>query len=242
MLACLGKPALQRNVPPPKFDALVAINGSVVGWQIGHKWISPTYEGDGLHLLRPQRFYPFDLNKVGNPYLTTMDPAGNLTTQKGVCQIAGRKPKFPRRVKELKVSDRRAVRLLQKYLDKHEPGAKAHVKRVLVTDLDGDGITEMLVEGRHPENAENVSPGYPKKGEYAALLIFTSKGKSIPIQFQSMHAGNGMEKLMLTCIADIDNDGRMEIMTSSRAYESWDSTVWSYRKGVLKELLYSYGP
>jgi hypothetical protein len=111
------------------------------------------------------------------------------------------------------------------------------IKQVLRTDLEGDGVNEVLVV------AEEVSPGFlMEPGDYS--IAFMRKvvdgevqtavlGETIAMDEDDRFAGAHT----LGGAADLNGDGKMEIITNSAFFEGFNVTVWEYPNDDLGPLL-----
>lgn len=114
--------------------------------------------------------------------------------------------------------------LAERGLDVEEPV----IKQVIRTDLEGDGVTEVLVV------AEEVTPGLILEvGDYS--IAFMHKVVDGEVQtavladtvvldpaerFGGAHTIGG--------VADLNGDGKMEIISNSAYFEAMDVTIWEY--------------
>lgn len=102
------------------------------------------------------------------------------------------------------------------------------IKQVVRTDLEGDGVNEVLVV------AEDVTEGFIlEPGDYSILfmqkVVDGSVGTAVieetvvlseDDQFGGIH--------MVGTVADLNGDGKMEIVTNSSFFEGFGITVWEY--------------
>jgi hypothetical protein len=102
------------------------------------------------------------------------------------------------------------------------------IKQVIRTDLEGDGVNEVLVV------AEDVTPGLLMEvGDYSIAILRKVIGGDVQSlvleetvvlgedeQFAGAHT--------IGTVADLNGDGKMEIVTDSAFFEGFAVTVWEY--------------
>lgn len=102
------------------------------------------------------------------------------------------------------------------------------IKQVVRTDLEGDGVNEVLVV------AEEVTPGFLMEvGDYSVVFLRQVVDGEVQTavlaetvvlgpedQFAGAHSIGG--------VADLNGDGRMEVMTNSAFFEGFSVAVWDY--------------
>jgi hypothetical protein len=102
------------------------------------------------------------------------------------------------------------------------------IKQLFRTDLEGDGVNEVLVA------AEEVSPGFiMEPGDYSVTFMRKVVDGDVQTavlaatvaldeddQFDGAHGIGG--------VADLNGDGQMEIISNSAYFEGFGVTVWEY--------------
>ena len=103
------------------------------------------------------------------------------------------------------------------------------IKQVFRTDLEGDGVNEVLVV------AEEVTPGFlMETGDYSLVFMrrVISGGDVVTMildetvvlgedqQYSGAHS--------IGTVADLNGDGQMEIVTNSAYFEGFGVSVWEY--------------
>ena len=102
------------------------------------------------------------------------------------------------------------------------------IKQLYRTDLEGDGTNEVLVV------AEEVSPGlFGQQGDYSIIFM----RKTVQNQVQTAVLGDSvitdpedafLLSFTLGTVADLNGDGKMEIVVDSAYYEGLGVEVWEY--------------
>lgn len=123
---------------------------------------------------------------------------------------------------------------------------KVEMPAVWRVDLDGDGTQEVLISAlRHHQKSgipSNIAPD-SQAGDYCLLLMRRVVGKSVQTValaneiYQHQKTFNAPNVTELEHVLDLDGDGKMEIVISSRYYEGGSFSVLEWNKGNLKEVL-----
>jgi hypothetical protein len=117
------------------------------------------------------------------------------------------------------------------------------VEQLVVTDLDGDGDDEALVSFEFVQ--PSAGPGAP--GDLAALLVIdatTREAETVLLSAIPADAGDGddgsfeiIEQYRIMDVADLNGDGRMEVLVHAWYYEGAAVIVYTYDDGELTEVL-----
>jgi hypothetical protein len=117
------------------------------------------------------------------------------------------------------------------------------VEQLVVTDLDGDGDDEALVAFEFVQ--PSAGPGAP--GDLAALLVIdatTREADTVLLSAVSADADDGtggffevIERYRVLDVADLNGDGRMEVLVHAWYYEGAAVIVYTYDDGTLTEVL-----
>ena len=97
------------------------------------------------------------------------------------------------------------------------PGKTAKLSQLIKTDLDGDGIDEVVI------NAADTERDNARKGEYSLVLVKRGKdGSLIPLNVDITEEDSDAPSLLwdntVVSIADLDGDGAMEIILYGAYY------------------------
>lgn len=103
------------------------------------------------------------------------------------------------------------------------------IKQVIRTDLEGDGVNEILVV------AEEVTPGFlMEPGDYSLVFmrrVITGGGVVTAILDETVVLNEEQQYLgahSVGTVADLNGDGKMEIVTDSAYFEGFAVSVWEY--------------
>ena len=231
---------------PP--ETVLAVDNFVVGSRARGGWSAAGVEFAKRH--RALDFRPFGVGKVGGSSVrrgfvseevdggTYLDSGSEVGDRDMAPLLAGAVPKVPRVVESLPAGPvyEAACRRFLKSRGVSTP--KARITKVFRADLDGDGTSEILIEAT--SQAEPSSDGTFPKGAYSFVLLRAIKGGTVvesALEFATRSKEGMMERKRLRGIADLDGDGRMEILTTGLGFEWNNAQLWSYRKGVARKLL-----
>ena len=115
------------------------------------------------------------------------------------------------------------------------------VEQLVVTDLDGDGDDEALVSFEFVQ--PSAGPGAP--GDLAALLAIDATTRdtetvllsAIPEDAGDEGSFDIIERYRILDVADLNGDGRMEVLVHAWYYEGAAVIVYTYDDGALTEVL-----
>jgi len=102
------------------------------------------------------------------------------------------------------------------------------IKQVIRTDLEGDGVNEVLVV------AEDVTPGFLMEvGDYSIAFLRRVVGGDVQSAVLEETVVLGEDEQFagahtIGTVADLNGDGKMEIVTDSAFFEGFAVTVWEY--------------
>lgn len=222
---------------------ILAVDGLVLGTRVAGRW-KPAETGFAKRHWAVG-FYPFSLGKVAARQkvygfeTTETDGATLLTAAKGDPDrsplVSGAAPKVPRPVHILPVWPIYEA-TVRRFLTAHGIAvATARVKRVLKMDLDGDGTDEVIVEA-----GDGGPDRQAPKGAYSLVLLRALRGGRVvetPLAFTPDKPGGTLLDFQTRGVADLDGDGRMEVLVSDLGVEENGATLWGYRAGRAAKLL-----
>lgn len=157
--------------------------------------------------------------------------------------LSGAKPRRPRPVELLPAGDATYRAILRRWLDAHGlRRSPARIVRIARADLDGDGTKEVLIEARSREGLPQVGFETPSNTvDYSVVLLRAIRGKGVVETALRFSRGNGpqgtSDESKLRAIADLDGDGRMDVVLSWRAWEAFGGELWHYRAGRATQVL-----
>lgn len=228
----------------------LAVDGFVVGARTGGRWRAVSI-GQGWKSRPAALFRPIGVARVGAPVrlrFTEEDvPQGVYVAEPQDARlrvlVAGTTPRAPRRATEIPATNPAYVRAFRGYLDRNGlRAARVRITRIVGADLDGDGTQEVLIEAQSSETAgiTNVAAGFGPN-DYSVVLLRALRGGKVvefPLATGKTPAADGLRR-KLRAIADLDGDGRMEIVLSWDAWEAGGGALWSYRSGRATRLIES---
>lgn len=165
----------------------------------------------------------------------------NASHLNGSVHVSGLTPRVPRPVVSVSTGNGSYQKVIRAFLDKEGlRNAKVRLTSVVRTDLDGDGTDEVLIEASSRGDLDRVSSMDTGKNDYSLVLLrYVEKGigRGTALEFISRKQGETLELKQLRGIADLDGDGRMEIVTTGKGYEWNNARLWSYGRGRVRKLL-----
>jgi hypothetical protein len=115
------------------------------------------------------------------------------------------------------------------------------IERAYSVDLDGNGKPEIILQATHPD-LNGDPPDY--KPEYYSLIVVLPDAAGVEPVFtgylQAAKDWESFEVLTFDSVADVDSDGKRELLVRSRYEEGWQTQVFRY-DGKLEELFRSVG-
>lgn len=112
----------------------------------------------------------------------------------------------------------------------HTP-KKIQLGPLVRADLDGDGTIEAIWQA----TADDTPSGQSKAASAIFLRRLTPKGMKTLILHRSVGGHMEFERGKIRAVADLNGDGKMEIVLTVEGYEWWYSQVWTLStKGLTK--------
>lgn len=160
---------------------------------------------------------------------------------KGSIHVSALTPRIPRRVAALSPTGALYRKIVRDFLDgKGLKHSNVRISKIVRADLDGDGSDEVIIEASSRGDLDRVSSMDTGKDDYSLVLlryVERGVGKGTALEFISRRKGETLELKQLRGLADLDGDGRMEIVTTGKGYEWNNARLWSYGRGRLRKLL-----
>jgi hypothetical protein len=227
---------------------ILAIDSWVVGTRVNGKWRPVTHTfAKGKP---PVALWSFGVGKLAGSVRRAemvgeevsngcyLSKAGDL---EGSVYVSGLTPRVPRRVAFLATDSPIYRKVVRDFLDGAGlRNAKVRLSMIVRADIDGDGTDEVLIEARSRDDLDRVSSMGTGKGDYSLVLLrYVEKGsgKGQTLEFISRKRGETLELKRVRGLADLDADGRMEIVTEGKGYEWTNGRLWSFNRGRLVKLL-----
>ena len=151
------------------------------------------------------------------------------------------RPNITSRLHDIAVDPRHveAVRDLIKRLAKQK--VAPNIERAYEIDLDGNGKPETLLQATHPDL--NGDPAKYLRNHYSLLVVLPDVPAAEPAFTGYLQGARELaffQVLTIDSAADVDGDGRPELLVRARNAEGWQTQVFRY-DGSLKEIFHSVG-
>ena len=110
-------------------------------------------------------------------------------------------------------------------------------------DLDGDGTEELLIAATRLGGAGDFPPPSVTSGDYSLVVVRTTiDGMERTVDLVAEYYPKGQEfaapnKHSLVAVADLNGDGRMEIVVDSKYYEGEAIFAYSVAEGQAEDVL-----
>lgn len=222
-------------------ESILVVDNLVVGSRKGGRWtetdlgFAKRHKATGFRafgvgkVAKGVDFYGFGQDQPDGPtFIASEDASSEMSPM-----VSGVVPKVPRAVRSLPASATYEGIARAALGRKGVKVAKARITGLYRVDLDGDGTQEVLIEATDGRKGDE---GW-SKGAYSIVLLRTWKGTSTALESATAPQGGVMDAKRLRGIADLDGDGRMEVLTTGNAEEFNKATLWGYRRGVATKLL-----
>jgi hypothetical protein len=116
---------------------------------------------------------------------------------------------------------------------------RPRIERAYRVDLDGNGKPEVVLQATHP--ALNGDPAKYRPEYYSLLVVLPDTEGAEPVYTGYLQADkelSSFEVVTLDAVADLDLDGRRELIVRARYEEGFQTQVFAY-DGKLKDLFHS---
>lgn len=222
-------------------EPILVVNGQVIGLKVAGTWRTPEKEA---HRRYPKlAFYAFGLGTVkATSHAYSIEREGEdgafdlkIDGPPVGPMLGGVKPKAPRPVRTLPASSVYEAACRRFLATRGIRVAKAHVTRVLKVDLDGNGTDEVLIEATAGEIARQA-----EKASYSLVLLRALRAGRVvetPLDFYPTSPGGTMLTTVTCGVADLDGDGRMEVVVADTGIDENGAVLWGYRAGRATKLL-----
>lgn len=156
--------------------------------------------------------------------------------------VCGRVPTVPRPVKILANSSKTYSDAVSTWLKTQGISALGQgITKIASADLDGDGTQEVIIEASSRPHVGQEGMHDGKVGDYSVVLVralVNGKVKTMPLQFDRFTKEDSLlYEDMLLAVADLDGDGRMEVVISSDYYEGQSAMLFGYKSGKVTKLI-----
>lgn len=148
---------------------------------------------------------------------------------------------LPREAKKISSTDKTYLNIVSGILkSKGLPRAKARIEQAVRVDLDGDGVEEVLISASSYQG--NVQPS-AKVNDYSFVLLRKIVGKKVEnIMIAEEFIKKNVEfgapsKYQVSAVADLNGDGKMEIVLYGAYYEGSQATVLELNGNKLMDVL-----
>lgn len=227
---------------------ILAVDTWVVGTRVSGKWRPVTHTFAAGK--RPVSLRSFGVGKLTGSVAKAemvgeevshgcyLSEANHL---RGSVHVSGLTPRVPRRVTDVATDSAVYRKVVRSFLDGEGlMNAPVRISRIVRADLDGDGTDEVLIVASSRDDLDRVSSMDTGKDDYSLVLLrYVTKGggKGVALEFASGRKSTTLELNGLRGLADLDGDGRMEIVTTGKGYEWNNAQLWSFHRGRLVKLL-----
>lgn len=169
---------------------------------------------------------------------------------KGVIAVAGKWNAMPRKVQVLDPAQKVYLDAVRDFLKTEEiKDQKVKIDNIVRVDLDGDGEEEVLISATNYFEKEDKIPMRSPAGSYSMVILRRVvagkvetqlvEGEFYPTAYVSPDESsfNAPNAYKVSAVADLDGDGKMEIVIHSRYYEGEAAGIYRCDATECKELL-----
>ena len=234
--------------PPAPVSGIVATSTGIAGWWDGEAWVSAETTAPPL-----QRSSEYQFVLLNDPITT--QPAGEITVDgDGLCSTPSSGLRFPEtanwsdpspiavsadwdlrphRIELLGTSNKTYENAAKNLLPKGAETKDLELVQVIRTDLEGDGTLEVIVTAQSISDTTLINN---KVGEFS--IVFLRKVINDEVQTAVLHSFvvesfndfefGFMAPAYVSAIADLNGDGKMEIVLDSFYYEGRSTAIYEY--------------
>ncbi len=250
-----GRPLMVLK--PDQHLNVIMLGGSVAGWWDADNsaWVESNPVSPGIPLAPGTELQVASLDGpqpsvfAGTP-MRDCEPLGTWTTSlepvvdggADTVAVDGIWPLLPRPVAVLSPTIPDYQRAVVEYLQQRGlTDVPVVVDQVIRTDLDGDGVDEVIVAAHHPD----ATTGLPAQAGYFSVVLLrrvVNGGVDTSALFEDLHAVADTDYPTMgignvSVIADLNGDGAMEIAINSSYFESGVTNVYDTTSNVPKKVL-----
>jgi hypothetical protein len=222
---------------------LVTVSFGALGWWDGSSWIDAEAEGE-LPIDGEEDYQVVRLGDVsrttGGAQTVVCEPLGLIGVELADAELLGEFPGpigvavsapwdvQPYLFQEIPDDGSYAGFAAELLSDRGLDVANPQIKQLFRTDLEGDGVNEVLVV------AEDVPPNFlMEPGDYS--IAFMRKVVNGEVETAVLHETVALDEddtfaggHSFAGAGDLNNDGKMELIANSAFFEGFNVTVWEY--------------
>lgn len=224
-------------------EPLVTVGFGALGWWDGSEWVDAEAEGE-LPVTGGEDYQTIRLDEVGmttgGPQTVVCEPLGLVGVELADPGLLGEFPGplgvaisapwtlQPHLLEEIADDGSYAGFAADLLSSRGLDVASPVIKQLFRTDLEGDGVNEVLVVAEDVPANFLMEPGdysiaFMRKvvqGEVQTAVIHETVAQDEEDTFAGGHSFGG--------VADLNNDGKMELIAGSAFFEGFTVTIWEY--------------
>jgi hypothetical protein len=115
------------------------------------------------------------------------------------------------------------------------------IEAVYSIDLDGNGTPEVIVQATHPDLQTDFADYRPEY--YSLIVVLPDQASARPVYagyIKAKSGEGGFEVFSLDAVADVDSDGKLELLVRGRHNEGTQTLVYRY-DGAVNEVFRTVG-
>ncbi len=183
------------------------------------------------------------------PIFKMQTPQGNYEGKEPALFLGGPGSRFspmPRPMRAIRDDDGRFAEMVRRFLEgRGLRGAECRMKKLVAVDLDGDGTDEHIISAEDFKG-EGLAPKWGKAGAYSVILLErTVNGRSTVTPLVADLCAGDREPAegalprsqTIKMCADVNGDGRMEVIIASDYYEGGEYIVFTVDDGGVAKVL-----